>query len=64
MIKETTIPCPECKSKIVISISLLLEGKSFTCSNLNCGATISLNIDSKSAVDDALNKFNQLKKRN
>lgn len=61
MIGETSIPCPECNTKIVISSSLLLQGQSFTCPNLECDVKISLNSESTSVVKDAMDKLNRLK---
>ena len=60
---ENAIPCPDCKSSIVISPSLLIMGNSFTCPNPECLVRISLNENSTSIFKDAMDKFNHLKNK-
>lgn len=61
MTVKSQIECPDCRSPIYIESTLLLAGKSFKCSNQNCGTTISLSLSETEKVAQAFNKFQEIR---
>jgi len=61
MINEQKIPCPVCTTAIPFDVRQLLMGVQFTCPN--CLAAIGLAVESKDSVNDALEKFKDVKQR-
>ena len=56
------IQCPNCGGKIIIDVKVLIGGGSFSCSNPNCGASISLSRSSHQAASNAMREFEQLRR--
>jgi DNA-directed RNA polymerase subunit RPC12/RpoP len=61
---KTAIPCPACGEKIFIEAKQLALGMNFSCSNVACGSSISLNVESQDDTLKAVEKFEQLKSEN
>lgn len=55
------IPCPNCQTPIPFDVNQLLKGSSFSCPN--CNSKIALSSENKSTVQDALDKFDELKNK-
>lgn len=60
---NTEIQCPNCQETIILEVSMLLEGKSFSCSNPHCDASIAIGSESVSIVASAFNEFDKLKQQ-
>ena len=58
---DQSIPCPVCQTLIPFDAKELLSGTQFTCPNDSCDASISLAVESKSQVGEAIKKFEQIK---
>ncbi|ADZ91889.1 hypothetical protein Marme_2658 [Marinomonas mediterranea MMB-1] len=58
---KSTIDCPDCGSPIYFESTLLISGQSFTCSNSNCGTSISLSSEETNVVANAFEKFEKIK---
>jgi len=63
MNKEQQIPCPmpDCNGHIIFDTYKLLEGAKFTCPD--CKASIGIAAESKEEVEDAMTKFEKMKKK-
>jgi len=59
---QQTLPCPVCQTSITFDVHGLLQGKKYTCPN--CNSSIGLGDESKSSVEEAMKKFEELKKKN
>lgn len=57
--KGTGLPCPECNSKIEISLKQIISDGPIKCNN--CGLKIALSKTESKSVLDSLNKLNKLK---
>ena len=60
MPEEQSIPCPHCQQKIIFDTRALLRGAEFRCAN--CGAILGLAAESKTIVEEAMQKFDEVKK--
>lgn len=58
--QEQSIPCPVCQTKIPFNATALLQGVSFTCPS--CFAVISIAQEALPTANDAMKKFEDLKK--
>jgi transcription initiation factor IIE alpha subunit len=58
---DQTIPCPVCETKIPFDTKQLLLGVQFSCPN--CQAAIGLAEQSKPAVQETMDKFDELKEK-
>ncbi len=56
---EQTLPCPVCGTKIAFDTRELLKGVKFKCSN--CDSAIGLADESRPLVQDAMDKFDELR---
>lgn len=56
-----TIQCPNCQNAILIDVHLLLKGQKFVCPG--CHAELSLALESKQLVENAINKLDDLMKQ-
>lgn len=61
MTNHSEIQCPHCGGKIIIDAKLLIQGRSFTCTDHNCGASVALGTSSYQVADNAMREFEQLK---
>lgn len=57
---QQQIPCPVCSTKIPFDTKQLIAGVQFICPN--CQASVGLSIESKSVVEDAMKKLDELKR--
>jgi transposase-like protein len=57
---QQSLPCPVCQTQIVFDVNGLLRGEKYTCPN--CNSSIGLGEESKSSVQEAMDKFNEAKK--
>lgn len=57
----TEIKCPICQNIIQIEVTALLRGQKFSCSN--CSSCIGLSANSFSTVENALEKYEELKEK-
>jgi hypothetical protein len=58
-----SLPCPVCQESIPFNTDQLLLGQQFCCPNPACDATIGLASESKDAVRQTMEKFNDVKKK-
>lgn len=58
---QQSIPCPECGTNIPFDAIQLMQGVKYTCSN--CHASIGLAKESKTSVQEAMKKFEEVKKQ-
>jgi hypothetical protein len=59
--QEQVIACPVCSTKIPFDANQLMIGVKFQCPNQQCDASIGLAMESKPVVEEALEKFNEMK---
>jgi len=59
MSTQQQIPCPDCGTPIYFDPYALVTGQQFKCSG--CQAVISLAMDSRSQVQEAMQKFDTMK---
>ena len=57
---QQALPCPVCQTEIVFDVNGLLQGEKYTCPN--CNSSIGLGEESKSTVQEAMEKFRHMKK--
>ena len=58
---QQSLPCPVCQTQIVFDVNGLIRGEKYTCPN--CNSSIGLGEESKSSVKEAMDKFEDLKKK-
>lgn len=61
MSQTANIPCPECSTPIPFDVKSLLSGAKIICPN--CFAHLAIAEDAKSSMQEALDKFEKLKKK-
>ena len=59
MNQAMNIPCPTCNTPIPFDPGELMRGRQFVCPN--CKAAIGLAQESQSTVEDAMDKFKEMK---
>ncbi len=59
--QEQVIPCPVCNTKIPFDPTQLMQGVKFQCPNQQCDASIGLAMESKPIVEEAMDKFKEMK---
>jgi hypothetical protein len=59
--QEQVIPCPVCQTKIPFDSMQLMQGAQYACPNEQCDAVIGLAQESKPMVEEAMQKFNEMK---
>ena len=57
------LPCPVCQTDIPFNTEQLLLGHQFRCPNPACEASIGLAAESKDAVSQTIEKFNDIKSK-
>lgn len=57
---NSSINCPDCATSIIINTKQLLLGYKFSCPS--CNLSIGLSSDSRSVVENTIQKFDQFKK--
>lgn len=62
MSDHAEISCPYCGEKILLDVKMLLRGGRFSCCNPICETTISLSSSSYNVTQNALDKFESIKK--
>lgn len=60
MTAKQSIPCPVCQTAIEFDVQGMLQGKKFTCPN--CNSSIGLQGEDQNIVNEAMTKFEKLKK--